>query len=153
MESRKITVVDNRTNNTKAFNSTAETLAELKRDMTANNINTENCVFFEALTKSELTDDASILPTNVPYRGTTTNNLVFMLTGKNLKIDSGLDIPKDIKKEDLTLGQLRELLQYALYMLETLSLTADVCLDVVETSQLAESIPYTKEELDSILNR
>ena len=153
METRKITVVDNRTNNTKAFNSNAETLAELKRDMQANNIDTDRCVFFEALTKSEMTDDASILPTNVPYRGTITNNLVFMLTGRNLKIDSGLDLPKNIKREDLTLAQLRSLLLHSLEMLDTLDTTADICLSMVEDTQLAEPIPYSKEELDNILRR
>lgn len=151
METRKITVVDNRTNTTKAFNSTATTLGELKADLETNGFDTHNCSFFEALTKSEMTDNASILPTNVPYRGTTTNNLVFMLTGKNLKIDSGLELDKDIKREDLTLKQLKELLIHALEMVDTLETTAGFCLEMVEESQLSEPLPYTKEELAAIL--
>ena len=45
--------------------------------------------FFEGLTKTELINNDSILPTNVMYKGTPTNNLTIMLTNSNKKIKSG----------------------------------------------------------------
>ena len=45
--------------------------------------------FFEGLTKTELINNDSLLPTNVMYKGTPTNNLTIMLTNSNKKIKSG----------------------------------------------------------------
>ena len=45
--------------------------------------------FFEGTSKVELKNDASVLPHDVPYKGTVTNELVFMLTNTNKKIRSG----------------------------------------------------------------
>jgi hypothetical protein len=48
--------------------------------------------FYEGTSKVELKDDNSVLPHDVPYKGTTTNELVFMLTNTNKKIRSGADM-------------------------------------------------------------
>ena len=88
MESRKITVVVSKTNQKVVIMSSAITLGELKADLRANNIDYSGVGFFEGVSRTELKVDESILPTNVPYRGTTTNELVFMLT-PNKKIESG----------------------------------------------------------------
>ena len=45
--------------------------------------------FFEGTSKVELKNDASVLPHDVPWKGTVTNELVFMLTNTNKKIRSG----------------------------------------------------------------
>lgn len=92
MEARKITVVSTRTSTTKTIMSRAETLRQLKEDLDREGISYEDLTFYEGLTKTELRTDDSILPTNVPYEGTTTNELVFMLTNTNKKIRSGAEI-------------------------------------------------------------
>ena len=90
METRKITVISNKGQYKKVMNSAASTLGELKADMTAVGIDYYGMSFLEGLTRTELIDDASQLPTNVNYRGTVTNDLVFYLTATNKKIKSGM---------------------------------------------------------------
>lgn len=95
MEARKIIVVLNNKSSQKTIMSTAETLGQLKRDMNDAGISTSGMAFYEGRTRTELKDDQSVLPTNVPVpaKGTTpastTNELVFMLTPENKKIKSG----------------------------------------------------------------
>ena len=69
--------------------SAATTLAELKADLRQNGIDYEGMTFYEGTSKVELKDDNSVLPHDVPYKGQTTNELVFMLTNTNKKIRSG----------------------------------------------------------------
>ena len=107
MEKRKITVIPTKTHKTQVIESAATTLAELKTDLTKAGIDYTDCTFFEGLTKIELKNDAAILPHDVPYKGTTTNNLVFMITNASKKIRSGakLDrksIVEEIKAKNLT---------------------------------------------------
>lgn len=89
MEPRKITVVQTKNQKKSVIMSAATTLAELKSDLRANGIDYEGITFFEGTSKVELKDDASVLPHDVPWKGTTTNELVFMLTNTNKKIRSG----------------------------------------------------------------
>ncbi len=89
MEARKITVVQTKNQKKSVIMSAAMTLAELKSDLRANGIDYDGMTFFEGTSKVELKNDASILPHDVPYRGTITNELVFMLTNTNKKIRSG----------------------------------------------------------------
>ena len=89
MEARKITVVQTKNQKKSVIMSAATTLAELKSDLRANGIDYENMTFFEGTSKVELKNDASVLPHDVPYKGTITNELVFMLTNANKKIRSG----------------------------------------------------------------
>ena len=70
--------------------SSATTLAELKSDLRQNGIDYDGMTFFEGTSKVELKNDASVLPHDVPYKGTVTNELVFMLTNTNKKIRSGV---------------------------------------------------------------
>ena len=97
METRKITVISNKGQYKKVMNSAASTLGELKADMTAVGIDYYGMSFLEGLTRTELIDDASQLPTNVNYRGTITNDLVFYLTATNKKIKSGYSNPMPSK--------------------------------------------------------
>ena len=89
MEPRKITVVSTKDQTKKVIMSSATTLAELKADFRLNNIDYEGMTFFEGTSKVELKTDDSVLPHDVPYKGTITNELVFMLTNTNKKIKSG----------------------------------------------------------------
>lgn len=105
METRKITIISTKNHSTKVINSAATTLAELKSDLRNTGIDYTDCTFFEGLTKTELKNDAAILPHDVPYKGTTTNNLVFMITNASKKIRSGADrksIIAEIKAKNLT---------------------------------------------------
>lgn len=96
MQSRKITVVETRNQSKKVIMSAATTLAELKRDFDANGIDYTDMAFYEGVSHTELKTDESVLPHDVPYRGTTTNELVFMLTTANKKIKSGAMTRKEV---------------------------------------------------------
>lgn len=89
MEARKITVVQTKNQKKSVIMSAATTLAELKSDLRANGIDYDGMTIFEGTSKVELKNDASVLPHDVPYKGTITNELVFMLTNTNKKIRSG----------------------------------------------------------------
>lgn len=89
METRKITIVSTKSQSKKVIMSSATTLAELKSDLRQNGIDYEGMSFFEGTSKVELKNDASVLPHDVPWKGTITNELVFMLTNTNKKIRSG----------------------------------------------------------------
>lgn len=91
MESRKITIVETKNQRKSVIMSSATTLAELKEDLRKHNIDYTDMTFFEGVSKIELKTDNSVLPHDVPYKGTTTNELVFMLTNTNKKIKSGAD--------------------------------------------------------------
>lgn len=103
METRKITVISNKGQYKKVMNSAATTLGELKADMTAVGIDYYGMSFLEGLTRTELIDDASQLPTNVNYRGTITNDLVFYLTATNKKIKSGYSnpMPSEMSRQEV----------------------------------------------------
>ena len=89
MQNRKITVVQTKNQKKSVIMSAATTLAELKNDLRANGIDYDGMTFFEGTSKVELKNDASVLPHDVPYKVTVTNELVFMLTNTNKKIRSG----------------------------------------------------------------
>lgn len=91
MEARKITIVSTKTQSKSVILSSATTLGDLKSDLRANNIDYHDMTFYEGLSKVELRDDNAILPHDIPYRGTVTNELVFMLTNPTSKIKSGAD--------------------------------------------------------------
>lgn len=89
MEARKITVIETKSSKKTIIETAATTLGELKRDFSAHNIDYSDMTFFEGLTKTELINNDSILPTNVMYKGEVTNNLTIMLTNTQKKIKSG----------------------------------------------------------------
>lgn len=91
METKKYTVIDTRTGVVKPFESTATTLGELKRELSALGIPTTGMCIQEGLTHIELVNDDSVLPHDVPWKGTITNNLVFRITQTAEKTKSGVD--------------------------------------------------------------
>lgn len=87
---RKVTIINNKTQSQKVIQaSTATTLGELKREMREAGIEYEGMTFFEGHLRAELKDDASILPTNIPYKGQVVNDLTFLLTAPEKRIKSG----------------------------------------------------------------
>lgn len=95
---RKITIItEDGSSRTVTFDSTAETLAELKNELNDKGISYIGKSFYEGISKTEIMTDESILPSNLPYKGSVTNDLVFMLTTPNKKINSGADRAELIK--------------------------------------------------------
>jgi hypothetical protein len=105
MEQRKITVFTSKEQKKTVIMTSATTLAELKSDLRTNGINYTNMDFFEGVSKTKLMADDSQLPQNVPFKGTTTNELVVMLSDTNKKIKSGatsrVDVYEEIKNKGL----------------------------------------------------
>lgn len=89
MEARNITIINSRTQNRTVIQSSAETLAELKADLRDHNIDFSGLAFYEGISQSELKEDSAILPKDLPWKGTRTNDLVFMLTEPQKKIRNG----------------------------------------------------------------
>lgn len=88
--SRKITVLVESTQRKVVLESNAATLGELKNELRGMDVDFDSeDVFKESRTKSILASDDSVLPTNVPWKGSVTNELVFMITAPYKKIKSG----------------------------------------------------------------
>lgn len=110
METRKITIISSANQNTTEIMTNATTLGELKAAMSSYGIPSKGMTFLEGRSKTELLNDAAILPTNVPGRdGNPTNELVFLVTNPHKEIKSGMDktrtecydfiINNDLKKD------------------------------------------------------
>lgn len=90
METRKITIINSKTQSQKVIqDSKATTLGELKQEMRGRGIDYTGMTFFEGHMRAELKDDAAPLPTNIPYKGQVVNDLTFMLTAPEKKVKSG----------------------------------------------------------------
>lgn len=92
MESRKIIIKSSEFNGVKTIMSSATTLAELKTDLDNAGISYSGMQFLEGISNTELKNDNSVLPHDVPYKGRVTNDLVFWLTKSEKNIASGLDV-------------------------------------------------------------
>lgn len=99
MEHRKITVVSTQTQKKTVIDTGAETLGELKVALDEAGICYRDMTFYEGTSRTEITDDRALLPREVPYKGTTTNELVFMLTNSNKKIRSGSKSREELYEE------------------------------------------------------
>ena len=100
---RKITVLVESTQSKHVLQSNATTLGELKDELREKNISfNSDDVFKEGMSKTVLTTDESILPSNIPWRGEVTNDLIFMVTAPQKKIKSGVmtraEVYAEIKK-------------------------------------------------------
>lgn len=88
---RKVTVLVESTQSKVVFESNATTLGELKNELRERQVRYDSdCVFKEAASKTILASDESILPSNIPWKGQVTNDLVFMVTAPQKKIRSGV---------------------------------------------------------------
>jgi len=91
METRKIYVANTKTQQKYTFDTNAATLGELKQVLTQNGVDFSNMSFTEGISRTTLNDDATVLPSNLPYKGNVTNNLVILLTNTTKNIASGMD--------------------------------------------------------------
>lgn len=87
---KKFTIVDSQTQRVIVHETEATTFGQLKLELSAKGIDLTNKSVEEGLTHTEFTRDEAILPHNVPYNGTTTNNLVFRITKADKHIASGV---------------------------------------------------------------
>lgn len=144
METRKITIVSTKSQSKKVIMSSATTLAELKSDLRQNGIDYEGMSFFEGTSKVELKSDASVLPHDVPWKGTVTNELVFMLTNTNKKIRSGamsrMEAYAEIKRMGLQDACLKKFGKNF-----TMCKTADL-IALVQSNSAAKPAPAPKAE-------
>lgn len=103
--SRKITVLVEKTQSKVVLDaSNANTLGELKNELMKKGVQfNPDDSFKESRTKSILASDESPLPSNIPWKGGVTNDLVFMISAPYKKIESGLD-RKALYKEVNELG-------------------------------------------------
>ena len=153
MEKRKITVIPTKTHKTQVIESAATTLAELKADLTKAGIDYTDCTFFEGLTKIELKNDAAILPHDVPYKGTTTNNLVFMITNASKKIRSGAKLDRKAIIEEIKAKNLTEVVKKTYGKNYTNCKTEDLekILSMNNTSTLKEAPAKKKVPNESVM--
>lgn len=144
METRKITIVSTKNQSKKVIMSSATTLAELKSDLRQNGIDYEGMTFFEGTSKVELKNDASVLPHDVPWKGTVTNELVFMLTNTNKKIRSGAMSRMEAYAEIKRLG-LQDACHEKFGKNFTMCKTADL-IALVQSNSAAKPAPAPKAE-------
>lgn len=91
MESRKITVLVEATQKKYVLMSSATKLSELKEELAQKGVTTNDSDSFkESRSKSILTSPESVLPTNIPWKGGITNELVFMVSKAERKIKLGM---------------------------------------------------------------
>lgn len=89
METRTILIANTKTQKRYSIQTSATTLGELQDQLDAQGIDYNGMSFTEGITKTQLADRSTVLPTNVMYKGAPTNNLVMLLTNTNKQIASG----------------------------------------------------------------
>lgn len=100
---RQITIVETGTNTRTVIETEATTVEELLQELDARGIDYTGMSLFEGISNAEysVSRPNAILPSNLPWKGETTNNLVFMLTPEKKNIKSGawkrVDLFKAIK--------------------------------------------------------
>lgn len=89
---RTITVYNSSTQEKKVFeNVEVNTLAEVKSILRENGIDYDGMDFMEGVSQTKLLNDTSVLPHDIPYKGSTTNDLLIYITLKDKKVRSGVD--------------------------------------------------------------
>ena len=76
MEAREILVMNSNTQTKNKVVTDATTLGELKAALDAEGISYTNMTFTEGISGTQFVNDDSLLPTNVMFKGSPTNNLV-----------------------------------------------------------------------------
>jgi hypothetical protein len=104
MESRIIRITDETVSWAKQIESTAGTLGELKRELDNAGINYSGKEFHEGRSRTMLTDDQSLLPDTVMFRGNPTRELSIILMTPNKKVSSGTLSRKEINQMIVSRG-------------------------------------------------
>lgn len=137
METRKITIINSKTQSQKVIeNSQATTLGELKAEMRQLGIDYSGMAFMEGHIRAELKDDASILPTNIPYKGQVVNDLTFLLTAPEKKIKSGAMTRNELISKAKELG----------FPSNPTQAKSTVLLDFIESKSLKKEKEVNKEK-------
>ena len=89
METRKVIIINNKTQSQKTIMSNANTLGELKAEARNAGVNIEDMTWYEGHMRAELKDDSAELPATVMWRGQETTDLTFLLTQPEKKVKSG----------------------------------------------------------------
>lgn len=138
METRKITIINSKTQSQKVIeNSQATTLGELKAEMRQLGIDYSGMAFMEGHIRAELKDDASILPTNIPYKGQVVNDLTFLLTAPEKKIKSGAMTRNELISKAKELG----------FPSNPTQAKSAVLLDFIESKSLKKEKEVNKEKV------
>lgn len=153
MEARNITIVTTSNQSKYVVNTDATTLGELKAALAAHNIPYEGMTFYEGLSHSELLTDEAILPHDLPYKNTTTNELVFMLTTPNKKIRSGADNVRQALYDSVKELGLQDAV-VARYGRNFTQCKNDELLAIIEEAQANTSAPCSnvEEALEALLD-
>ena len=89
---RTITVFNQNTQEKSVFtNVEASTVGELRSFLTGKGYNLTNMDLREGVSRTDLKADSSQLPHDIPYKGSTTNDLLVFMTLKNKNVSSGMD--------------------------------------------------------------
>lgn len=104
MEVRQILIADTRSQRRYTIESAATTLGELQDQMALQGIDFSGMSFTEGVSNTQLISRDSVLPTNIPYKGSTTNNLAILLTNTTKNIPSGAMSRKDLYAAIKALG-------------------------------------------------
>lgn len=89
-ETRKVSVMIDKTNEFIEFQSKATTIGELKQELDSLGVNYKGCSFIEALSYAIYDIDDAVLPKEVvSQNGEKTRNLAFLLATRNKHIESG----------------------------------------------------------------
>lgn len=86
---RTIRIANTKTQQRYVIQTSATTLGELQDQMTAQGIDFSGMSFTEGLSKTHLISRDTMLPTNVPYKGQRTNDLIMLLTNTTKNIALG----------------------------------------------------------------
>lgn len=87
---RNVIVVSTNTQSRYDFHDVeVETLADVKRLLDEKGVCYDNQAFYEGVSKAEYKSDDSVMPSNMPFKGGITNDLVFQLSNASKKIASG----------------------------------------------------------------
>ena len=87
---RTITVFNQNTQEKTVFeNVEVSTVNDLKSFLRSKGYTLDNMDLREGVSKTDLTNGSSTLPHDIPYKGSTTNDLLVFMTLKNKKVSSG----------------------------------------------------------------
>lgn len=91
MATRKIIIVDSAASKKITLSGEFNTFGDVLTAARNNGVDTVNKDFMEGITKTIFNRADALLPTDIPYKGRTTNDLVFSVTASNKNIKSGHD--------------------------------------------------------------
>lgn len=102
---RQITIYESaRNGRLTVFNDVeCNTLGELKVLLREKGIGYNDMDFIEGVTNTKLMSDESAIPSNIPFKGKTTNNVFINILQKDAKIKSGVDLSEVSRKDLLAL--------------------------------------------------